>query len=218
MKFFTLGRSFSLREWWRTGTGCPKRLWMPHPWRHKRPGWMWLWAAWSGGWRPCTWQGVETGWSLWSFSTQAILWFYDCMTIIFQKAKYCLFLSPSLSWPLSRKLKTCQWKKTTWFQFKNHSQTTLNCSRNATFIIFPANTASSPWLAWGRIVFKAKAPELTAGISHTGCTAPFGIQTTYFLLNNQKTDARNTSAKCLPSLTCLLAGFRGSTGQAQIHW
>jgi len=18
------------------------------------PGWMWLWAAWSGGWRPCT--------------------------------------------------------------------------------------------------------------------------------------------------------------------
>jgi len=26
------------------------RLWMPHPWRHSRPGWMWLWAAWSGGW------------------------------------------------------------------------------------------------------------------------------------------------------------------------
>jgi len=23
---------------------------MPHPWRHSRPGWMWLWAAWSGGW------------------------------------------------------------------------------------------------------------------------------------------------------------------------
>ena len=19
-------------------------------WRHSRPGWMWLWAAWSGGW------------------------------------------------------------------------------------------------------------------------------------------------------------------------
>jgi len=32
------------------GTGCPRRLWMPHPWRHSRPGWMWLWAAWSGGW------------------------------------------------------------------------------------------------------------------------------------------------------------------------
>jgi len=23
---------------------------MPHPWRHSKPGWMWLWAAWSGGW------------------------------------------------------------------------------------------------------------------------------------------------------------------------
>jgi len=57
-------------------TGCPRRLWMPHPWRHSRPGWMWLWAAWSAGWRPCTQQGVGTGWSLWSFSTQAILWFY----------------------------------------------------------------------------------------------------------------------------------------------
>ena len=22
--------------------------------RHSRPGWMWLWAAWSGGWQPCT--------------------------------------------------------------------------------------------------------------------------------------------------------------------
>uniref|UniRef100_A0A669PYI3 Junctional cadherin complex regulator n=1 Tax=Phasianus colchicus TaxID=9054 RepID=A0A669PYI3_PHACC len=24
-----------------------RRLWMPHPCRHSRPGWMWLWAAWS---------------------------------------------------------------------------------------------------------------------------------------------------------------------------
>jgi len=60
-------------------TRCPRRLWMPHPWRHSRPGWMWLWAAWSAGWRPCTQQGVETRWSLWSFSTQAILWSYDSM-------------------------------------------------------------------------------------------------------------------------------------------
>jgi len=49
-----LVRSFSLRRWWRTGTGCRRRLLMPNPWRHSRPGWMWLWAAWSGGWRPCT--------------------------------------------------------------------------------------------------------------------------------------------------------------------
>jgi len=55
-----LGRCFSHRGWWSTGTGCPRRLWMPHPWRHSRPGWMWLWAAWSAGWRPCTWQG---GWN-----------------------------------------------------------------------------------------------------------------------------------------------------------
>jgi len=24
-------------------------LLMPYPWRHSRPGWMWLWAAWSSG-------------------------------------------------------------------------------------------------------------------------------------------------------------------------
>jgi len=35
-------------------TGCPRRLWMPHPCRHSRPGWMGLWAAWAAGWRPCT--------------------------------------------------------------------------------------------------------------------------------------------------------------------
>ena len=34
-----------------------KRLWMPHPWWHSRPGWMWLWAAWSNCWQPCTQQG-----------------------------------------------------------------------------------------------------------------------------------------------------------------
>ena len=27
-------------------------------WRHSRPGWMWLWAAWSSGWRPCLQQVV----------------------------------------------------------------------------------------------------------------------------------------------------------------
>ena len=35
----------------------PERLWMPHPWRHSKLGWMWLWAAWSSGWRLCPWQG-----------------------------------------------------------------------------------------------------------------------------------------------------------------
>jgi len=46
--------------WWCIGTRCPERLWMPHPCMHSRPGWMWLWATWAGGWRPCTWQG---GWN-----------------------------------------------------------------------------------------------------------------------------------------------------------
>ena len=43
-KFFT---QRVVMHWNRLPTG---RLWMPHPWRHSRPGWMWLWAAWSGGW------------------------------------------------------------------------------------------------------------------------------------------------------------------------
>ena len=40
---------------------CPDRLWMLHPWRCSRPGWMGPWAAWSsikcGDWWPCLWQG-----------------------------------------------------------------------------------------------------------------------------------------------------------------
>jgi len=38
----------------RTWTGFQ---YLPHPWRHSKPGWMWLWAALSSGWRPCTSQG-----------------------------------------------------------------------------------------------------------------------------------------------------------------
>jgi len=30
-----------------SGYNCPERLWMPHPWRCSRPGWMGPWAAWS---------------------------------------------------------------------------------------------------------------------------------------------------------------------------
>lgn len=29
---------------------CPERLWMPHPWRISRLGWMGPWAAWSTAW------------------------------------------------------------------------------------------------------------------------------------------------------------------------
>ena len=38
----------------------PERLWMPHPWKCLRPGWMGLWATWSSGGCPCPWQG---GWN-----------------------------------------------------------------------------------------------------------------------------------------------------------
>jgi len=78
------GGSSLLWEWWGAGTGCPERLWMPHPWRCSRPGWMGPWTAWSsikcGGWWPCLWRGIGAWWSLRSLPTQAILWFY-CLWI-----------------------------------------------------------------------------------------------------------------------------------------
>jgi len=67
-----LERNSLLRKWW--GTGCPKRLWVPHLWRRSRPSWMGSWAAWADGWQPCPQQGVGAGWSL---PTQTILGFCD---------------------------------------------------------------------------------------------------------------------------------------------
>jgi len=43
-----------------TGTGCPEKLWMPPPWKCSSPGWMELWAAWSSGRCPRSWQ---RGWN-----------------------------------------------------------------------------------------------------------------------------------------------------------
>jgi len=37
-------------------TGCPEKLWIFHPWKCSRPGWMGPWATWSSkweGWWPC---------------------------------------------------------------------------------------------------------------------------------------------------------------------
>jgi len=74
------------REWWGAGTGCPERLWMPHPQRCSRPGWIDPWATWystrSGGWWPYLWQG---GWNLMVLgvpsnpSHSMILWFCDAL-------------------------------------------------------------------------------------------------------------------------------------------
>jgi len=59
-------------------TGCPEKLWMPHPWRNSRTGWIGLWAAWTGGWQPYPRQG---SWNRVIFKilskTYAILRFYD---------------------------------------------------------------------------------------------------------------------------------------------
>ena len=44
---------------------CPEKLWMLHPWRCSRPGWMVLWATWSGGWQPCP---QQEGWNFMGFT------------------------------------------------------------------------------------------------------------------------------------------------------
>lgn len=41
-----LGRNSSLRGRWGTGMHYTEKLWMPHPWKCSRPGWMGLWARW----------------------------------------------------------------------------------------------------------------------------------------------------------------------------
>ena len=55
------GESSLQRECWGAGNGRPARLWMPHPCRCSRPGWMGPWTTCSrstrsGGWWPCLWQ------------------------------------------------------------------------------------------------------------------------------------------------------------------
>jgi len=55
-----LGRNYSPWGWWGTGTGCPEKLWMSPPWKCSTPGWMELWATWSSGRCPWSWQG---GWN-----------------------------------------------------------------------------------------------------------------------------------------------------------
>ena len=65
-EFFT---QRAVRPW----HSCPAKLWCPTVWRHSRPGWMWPWAAWAGGWQPCPWQEVGAGWALRSLLTQTIL-------------------------------------------------------------------------------------------------------------------------------------------------
>jgi len=76
----TLGGNFSHRMWSPTGTGCPRSCGCPIPGGIQgqvgcgsgQPGLVVGNAAHSR---------VETRWSLWSFSTQYILWLYDSTNI-----------------------------------------------------------------------------------------------------------------------------------------
>jgi len=75
------GGSSLLWEWWGAGTGCPERLWMPHPWRCSRPGWI---GPWQPGLvlngeidGPACGRGIGASWTLKSLPTQTILWFCD---------------------------------------------------------------------------------------------------------------------------------------------
>jgi len=76
------------------GKALARRLWMPHPCRHSRPGWMWLWAAWSAGWWPCT---QQEGWNWMSIAVlftpghSMIPWFYDSMAFPFYRNLPVLF-------------------------------------------------------------------------------------------------------------------------------
>ena len=45
---------------WGIGMGCPRKLWMLHPWRCSRPGWTEPWVIWFSVRCPCPWQG---GWN-----------------------------------------------------------------------------------------------------------------------------------------------------------
>ena len=72
-----------LSKWWDAGTGCPERLWMTHPWRCLRPGWMGpsaIWSStWSSSWQPCLRQGEWELDDLWGpFQIKP---FYDSMKL-----------------------------------------------------------------------------------------------------------------------------------------
>ena len=66
-----------LPGWWNSGTGCPERWWMSHPWRHSRSGWMVFWAPGGVVGVPVHCTGVRLGDLSRFLPTQKILWFND---------------------------------------------------------------------------------------------------------------------------------------------
>ena len=79
----------SLWGWWGPGPGCPEKLWLPPPWQCWRPGWMGLWETWSVEGVPAHGRGVGTGWSIRSFPTQTILWFYAVKVTLAEYKSFC---------------------------------------------------------------------------------------------------------------------------------
>jgi len=69
---WTWGRPSSLWGWWRTGPGCPGRLWSLLLWRYSRPAWTRSGATCSG-W-PCFGRRVGLGDPQRSLPTLTILW------------------------------------------------------------------------------------------------------------------------------------------------
>jgi len=62
----------------------PQKMWVPHPWRCSRQGWMGPWAAWSGGgqWAH-SWGGFWVGFEVPSNSSHSMvlwLWFHCALS------------------------------------------------------------------------------------------------------------------------------------------
>jgi len=87
----TWGSTSLFWEWQSTGTGSPERLWMPHPWKHSRSGWMGPWATWLSFRCFCSVQQSWTRWPLRFLSAWMILWFHDSTSFHFLISKFFLF-------------------------------------------------------------------------------------------------------------------------------
>lgn len=70
-----LGKNSLLGDWWGTETvqACPKKLWIPYPWKCTRPGWKRHWETLFSERCFGLWQRAK--WSLRSLPIPLILWF-----------------------------------------------------------------------------------------------------------------------------------------------
>ena len=80
---WTWGVTSSLWGWWRTGTGCPVRLWSLLLWRYSRPDWTRSCAACCRC--PCFGRGFGLDDPQRSLPTPTILWFCDSVILWSQK-------------------------------------------------------------------------------------------------------------------------------------